>query len=49
MGNWQVDSRSAKEFQICNREGSNQCLILSEDLMGFMFKSNRGTRQVFQV
>lgn len=36
-----------KELQIHNTDGQQQTTILKEDLPGFIFESNRGTKHSF--
>lgn len=36
-----------KELQIHNTDGQQQTTILREDLPGFIFESNRGTKHSF--
>ncbi|XP_012942946.1 E3 ubiquitin-protein ligase HECTD1 isoform X2 [Aplysia californica] len=46
VGNWTLSCKKDGELQIQNTDGQ-QATILREDLMGFVFESNRGTRHSF--
>ncbi|PVD26171.1 hypothetical protein C0Q70_13840 [Pomacea canaliculata] len=46
VGNWSLSCKRAGELQIHNSDGQ-QATILREDLMGFIFESNRGTKHSF--
>jgi len=47
IGNWNLQSKKDGELSINNIEGTAQCTILKEDLQGFLFESNRGTKHTF--
>ncbi|KAH9632321.1 hypothetical protein HF086_010246 [Spodoptera exigua] len=47
IGNWSLSSKKEKELQIHNTDGQQQTTILREDLPGFIFESNRGTKHSF--
>lgn len=47
VGNWALSSRKEAEIQIHNSDGQQQTTILREDLPGFIFESNRGTKHSF--
>ncbi|XP_066599740.1 E3 ubiquitin-protein ligase HECTD1 isoform X2 [Prorops nasuta] len=47
VGNWALSSRKESELCIHNSEGHPQATILREDLPGFIFESNRGTKHSF--
>ncbi|KAL8608279.1 hypothetical protein ACOMHN_042146 [Nucella lapillus] len=46
VGNWTLTSKRVGELQIHNSDGQ-QATVLREDLMGFVFESNRGTKHSF--
>lgn len=46
VGNWVLQSQKANQLQIHNTEG-HQVTILQDDLPGFTFESNRGTKHTF--
>ncbi|XP_041351620.1 E3 ubiquitin-protein ligase HECTD1-like isoform X2 [Gigantopelta aegis] len=46
VGNWSLTCRKDSEIQIHNSDGQ-QATILREDLPGFIFESNRGTKHSF--
>ncbi|KAH8394178.1 hypothetical protein KR215_003788 [Drosophila sulfurigaster] len=46
VGNWVMQSPKPNQLQIHNTEG-HQVTILQEDLQGFIFESNRGTKHSF--
>ncbi|XP_075151574.1 ubiquitin fusion-degradation 4-like isoform X2 [Haematobia irritans] len=46
VGNWVLQSQKANQLQIHNTEG-HQVTILQDDLPGFIFESNRGTKHTF--
>ncbi|XP_041451971.1 E3 ubiquitin-protein ligase Ufd4 isoform X2 [Drosophila obscura] len=46
VGNWVLQSHKANQLQIQNTEGQ-QVTILQDDLLGFIFESNRGTKHTF--
>nr|XP_049696412.1 E3 ubiquitin-protein ligase Ufd4 isoform X8 [Helicoverpa armigera] len=47
IGNWALSCKKEKELQIHNTDGQQQTTILREDLPGFIFESNRGTKHSF--
>ncbi|XP_012253550.2 E3 ubiquitin-protein ligase Ufd4 isoform X10 [Athalia rosae] len=47
VGNWALSSRREGELYIHNSDGQQQATILKEDLPGFIFESNRGTKHSF--
>ncbi|XP_071056058.1 E3 ubiquitin-protein ligase Ufd4 isoform X3 [Onthophagus taurus] len=47
VGNWSLTSRRDAELHIHNSDGQQQATILREDLPGFIFESNRGTKHSF--
>ncbi|XP_063990344.1 E3 ubiquitin-protein ligase HECTD1 isoform X7 [Diachasmimorpha longicaudata] len=47
VGNWALSSRKEGELCIHNSDGQQQATILREDLPGFIFESNRGTKHSF--
>uniref|UniRef100_A0A1B6DIC7 E3 ubiquitin-protein ligase n=1 Tax=Clastoptera arizonana TaxID=38151 RepID=A0A1B6DIC7_9HEMI len=47
VGNWALSSRKEGELHIHNSDGQQQATILREDLPGFIFESNRGTKHSF--
>ncbi|KZC09014.1 E3 ubiquitin-protein ligase HECTD1, partial [Dufourea novaeangliae] len=47
VGNWALSSRKESELCINNSEGLPQLTTLREDLPGFIFESNRGTKHSF--
>jgi E3 ubiquitin-protein ligase HECTD1 len=47
VGNWALTSRKEAEIHIHNSDGQHQTTILREDLPGFIFESNRGTKHSF--
>ncbi|PNF13828.1 hypothetical protein B7P43_G12448, partial [Cryptotermes secundus] len=47
VGNWALASRKDGELHIHNSDGQQQATILREDLPGFIFESNRGTKHSF--
>ncbi|XP_017786198.1 PREDICTED: E3 ubiquitin-protein ligase HECTD1 isoform X3 [Nicrophorus vespilloides] len=47
VGNWSLISRKDSELHIHNSDGQQQATILREDLPGFIFESNRGTKHSF--
>ncbi|RVE51966.1 hypothetical protein evm_003432 [Chilo suppressalis] len=47
LGNWALSCKKEKELQIHNTDGQQQTTILREDLPGFIFESNRGTKHSF--
>ena len=47
VGNWNLSCSQEGELNIINSDGQQQATILREDLPGFLFQSNRGTRHTF--
>lgn len=47
VGNWSLSSVKDGELIIQNSDGQQQATILREDLPGFLFESNRGTKHTF--
>jgi E3 ubiquitin-protein ligase HECTD1 len=47
VGNWSLSSAKDGELVIQNSDGQQQATILREDLPGFLFESNRGTKHTF--
>jgi len=47
VGNWTLSCRKAGELSIVNSDGQQQATVLKEDLPGFLFESNRGTKHTF--
>lgn len=47
VGNWSLSSVRDGELVIQNSDGQQQATILREDLPGFLFESNRGTKHTF--
>lgn len=47
VGNWTLSCRKAGELTILNSDGQQQATIIREDLPGFIFESNRGTKHSF--
>ena len=47
VGNWNLSCSTEGELNIINSDGQQQATILREDLPGFLFQSNRGTRHTF--
>lgn len=47
VGNWALSTRKEGELYIHNSDGQQQATILREDLPGFIFESNRGTKHSF--
>lgn len=48
VGNWSLTCTKDKEVSIQNADGQ-QATILREDLAGFVFESNRGTKHTFNA
>ena len=48
VGNWSLTCTKDKEVSIHNADGQ-QATILREDLAGFVFESNRGTKHTFNA
>ncbi|KAH8341323.1 hypothetical protein KR059_002696 [Drosophila kikkawai] len=46
VGNWVLQSHKTNQLQIHNTEG-HQVTVLQDDLPGFIFESNRGTKHTF--
>ncbi|XP_043220195.1 E3 ubiquitin-protein ligase HECTD1-like [Amphibalanus amphitrite] len=47
VGNWSLSCRRDGELVINNNDGQQQTTTLREDLAGFLFESNRGTKHTF--
>lgn len=47
VGNWAMACKKEGELSIHNTDGQQQTTILKDDLPGFLFESNRGTRHSF--
>ncbi|XP_076273657.1 ubiquitin fusion-degradation 4-like isoform X2 [Rhynchophorus ferrugineus] len=47
VGNWSLTSKKEAEIHIHNSDGQQQTTILRDDLPGFIFESNRGTKHSF--
>ncbi len=47
VGNWNLSSTAEGELTIINSDGQQQATVLKEDLPGFVFQSNRGTKHTF--
>lgn len=47
VGNWSLGCRKAGELTVVNSDGQQQATTLKEDLAGFLFESNRGTKHSF--
>ncbi|XP_030767252.1 E3 ubiquitin-protein ligase Ufd4 isoform X3 [Sitophilus oryzae] len=47
VGNWSLISKKDAEIHIHNSDGQQQTTILRDDLPGFIFESNRGTKHSF--
>ena len=47
VGNWAFTCKREGELSIHNTDGQQQTTILKDDLPGFLFESNRGTRHSF--
>lgn len=47
VGNWSLSSLKEGELVIHNSDGQQQATILRDDLPGFVFESNRGTKHTF--
>lgn len=47
VGNWSLACKKEGELIIHNSDGQQQATILKEDLPGFIFESNRGTKHSF--
>jgi len=48
VGNWVLQSQKTNQLQIHNTEG-HQVTVLQDDLPGFIFESNRGTKHTFSA
>ena len=46
VGNWTLNCRQENQLAIINNDGQ-QATVLKEDLPGFLFESNRGTKHTF--
>ncbi|XP_066257361.1 E3 ubiquitin-protein ligase Ufd4 isoform X1 [Euwallacea similis] len=47
VGNWSITSKKEAEVHIHNSDGQQQTTVLRDDLPGFIFESNRGTKHSF--
>jgi len=47
VGNWTLSSAKSTELVVVNSDGQQQATTLKEDLPGFLFESNRGTKHSF--
>lgn len=47
VGNWSLSCQKTGELYIHNSDGHQQATIIREDLPGFIFESNRGTKHSF--
>lgn len=47
VGNWTLQCKKEGEITITNSDGAQQATVLREDLAGFIFESNRGTKHSF--
>merc|ERR1719266_419589 len=47
VGNWTLGCKKAGELTVVNSDGQQQSTTLKEDLPGFLFESNRGTKHSF--
>jgi E3 ubiquitin-protein ligase HECTD1 len=47
VGNWNLSCGVDGELTIVNVDGQQQATLIREDLPGFVFQSNRGTRHTF--
>ena len=47
VGNWSLSSVKEGQLVIHNSDGQQQATILRDDLPGFIFESNRGTKHTF--
>ena len=47
VGNWTLSCRKEGELTVQNADGAQQSTVLREDLNGFIFESNRGTKHSF--
>ncbi|KAI1295344.1 E3 ubiquitin-protein ligase HECTD1 [Halotydeus destructor] len=47
VGNWTLSCRKDGELTVANSDGAQQITTLREDLSGFVFESNRGTKHSF--
>lgn len=48
-GNWQITSPQNSILNIINCEGSQQKLLIKEDMPGFIFESSRYDKQVYMA
>jgi len=49
VGNWTLSCRKEGQLTIQNSDGAQQSTLIREDLSGFIFESNRGTRHSFNA
>merc|ERR1719410_1026044 len=47
VGNWSLSCSKPTELTVVNSDGQQQATTLREDLPGFLFESNRGTKHSF--
>lgn len=47
VGNWALTCKKEGELHLYNSDGQQQVTILKDDLPGFVFESNRGTKHSF--
>merc|ERR1719232_874822 len=47
VGNWNLSCKEEGELKIVNSDGQQQATVLKEELPGFLFESNRGTKHTF--
>ena len=47
VGNWTLGCKKVGELTVVNSDGQQQATTLREDLPGFLFESNRGTKHSF--
>merc|ERR1719228_2962843 len=47
VGNWSLGCKKSSELTVVNSDGQQQATTLKEDLPGFLFESNRGTKHSF--
>ncbi|CAH1960044.1 unnamed protein product [Acanthoscelides obtectus] len=47
VGNWSLSSRKEAELHIHNSDGQQQSTVIRDELPGFIFESNRGTKHSF--
>lgn len=47
VGNWNISCKKDGELTVVNSDGQQQATVLKEDLPGFWFESNRGSKHKF--